>query len=181
MQIDRSEIEVNLDEGDLRGIQLVQVGLVMGVVMFMGVVLVLTRTPTAVETPPDPQLFKILSGVNALLLLQGYPVAFFLFNALTKPKKIGPVEGPEDAVRKALGVFRSAMMLRAALLEGPALFGLVVIFLAHAQGALEPNAWIWANTLAPMLFLAATGVSFLTKKRLVDLIEDRLSKLPAQG
>lgn len=180
MHIDRSEIEVNLPEGDLRSIQIIQLALVLGVFMFMGVVVFLTRTPTAVPTPPDPQLFKILSGVNALLLLQGYPLAFVLFGLLTKPEKLTPLPAePQEAVSKALGVLRSAVIVRAALLEGPALFGLVVIFLAHGQGALEPNGWIWANALAPLLFLAASGVSFQTRKRLVELIADRLSKVPA--
>lgn len=180
MQIDRSEIEVNLDEGDLRSIQIIQIALVLGVFMFLGVIVVLTRTPSAVETPPDPQFFKVLSGVNALLLLQGYPAAFFLFGLLTKPEKLTPLPAePAAAVRKALGVLRSGVIVRAALLEGPALFGLVVIFLAHAQGALEPSPWIWANALTALLFLAASGVSFLTKRRLVDLVEDRLSKAPA--
>ena len=58
-----------------------------------------------------------------------------------------------------------------ALAEGPALFGLVCVFLAWNMGQLEASPAVWANTASTLGLLAAAVAVFPTEFRLRALVE----------
>lgn len=151
---------------ELRALQVVQAAL-MGGVFFFGLVVVLfaIRPPAASATPIAPRVLLLLSALHAAGALGAWAVAPFLQGLLLA--RLGARMGAVGTV----GALRSALVLRLALLEGPALFGLVICLLAGISGALRATPLYWLNALSAVAFIGYGVLSFPTVERLEALGE----------
>ena len=149
---------------EVRGLQVLTLAMVAGALLLLMVTVVLHATSPAGELAAgedDLSLFLILSGVNAVLFASAWTLGFGIYRFLTR-----------DLARAASAYelwsrLRSAAILRLALLEGSALFGVAVCLLGVVQGAATGRPWIWANAAPAVLFSVLTILTFPTAERLV--------------
>lgn len=95
----------------------------------------------------------------------------FLFN-LRFWKSAKPGDDPADG----MGELRAGTILRTALLEGPALFGAVVCFLANQNGVLTDHPEVWANGLSTGLLVALTVIWFPTERGIKSMLWERVQR-----
>lgn len=169
MTVTAHEIRQALDEPTVRGIQVLQLGLTVGVVLFAAVTYAraeLLAHPATDAAPPDESYLRLLSVANAALLLGAFVAGSFLFRMRTAPK-------PGDTAAARIEALRAATILRLALFEGAALFGVAVCFLATQAG---PPAYptVWLNLLSPAAFVAFSVATFPNRERLTAVLTDRV-------
>ena len=63
------------------------------------------------------------------------------------------------------------VILRDALLEGPGLYAVTVIFLSTTTGALQANPLLWANVVPALVALGVMAVVFPTRDWLRQVYE----------
>lgn len=157
-----SDEPVEPSDDDVRAMAVQQAALGLGPLMFWVVIVILSQTPATLDqaaTPDEVQLVTILSGAHVLTCLSCWPMAMLLFQrALSRP----PTGREEDT---PLARLRAATILRAALLEGPALFGGVVCLLAVQTGAARDLPLVWLNAASTFVTLFVVIVTFPTKER----------------
>jgi hypothetical protein len=71
-------------------------------------------------------------------------------------------------------VIRSALILRVALLEGGAMFGLVVCLIAVMSGVMQTNLAYWINLIGVLAMLAVVSQGFPTRDRILDIHRSRI-------
>lgn len=154
---------------ELRALQVVQTALMGGVIIFGLVVVLLAMRPPAAGAAAIPQrVLVLLSAVHAVIALGIWALAPIVQGLLLA--RLRAQAGPNAAL--IAGALRSALILRLALLEGPALFGLVICLLAATSGALRATPLYWLNALSALAFLAYGVLRFPTMERL-EALPDR--------
>jgi hypothetical protein len=150
---------------DLLGIQILTGAMAGGVLLFLLVTLALWALGGMDEAPGDRDLslFPILSGVNAVMFVSCLTAGFVLYRLQTRNV------GRAASAAELLAALRGATVLRTSLLEGSALFGIVVCLLGVLQGTVGEQPWIWANAAPAAAFLLFTLATFPTRERVIDL------------
>ncbi|MBM4117619.1 hypothetical protein FJ251_07705 [bacterium] len=152
--------------GELRALQIVQVALMGGVLLFgLVVVLIAMRPPAAGAAPIAQRVLVLLSAVHAVIALIVWSLAPLLQGLLVA--RLGAQLGTAGGV----GALRGALIVRLALLEGPALFGLVICLIAATGGALRATPLYWLNALSAVAFVGYGVLSFPTAERLEALAD----------
>jgi hypothetical protein len=75
---------------------------------------------------------------------------------------------------KAISFIRTTMLIRTAMFEGPAFFGLAVLMMAAQNGLLLSDSWLWINTLPLAVFIALIVITFPTKEKVVSIFENNI-------
>ena len=83
---------------------------------------------------------------------------------------------PGEVVAQGLILLRGAQVLRLALLEGVALFGLVVLFLAAGSGVLWDEPYLLLNGVGTALCLAVGALTFPTEAGVRAFVRQRLEQ-----
>ena len=113
-----------------------------GIMMFLGVTLFLGR-----ESQGEPSSSLVtFTGISASLWVGGFIAGFVLYRILTSPRTLAPrVAGLEDdtALHALIPQVQVACLVRWALLEGPALFACITVFLN--KHALNTNSLLPLN------------------------------------
>lgn len=153
------EVREAVTETILTELRVLHVALMLGVLLFLGVVLALHLLSVR-QDAADAAIPDALSVVHAALFLAATAVGL----ALTRRR---PAPAPDAAGRaaNALAVVRRAHIAGLVLLEGAALFGLVVCLLAVLQGAMQDQPLYWLNLLSTGVFLAVTAATIPTRDR----------------
>lgn len=159
------EVADAIDPADVHALRLLQGALTVGPLLFLGVTLGLPMAAPPGAQPP-PQAFQ---AAHAAMTLGAWGAALTVpagrFRAFARRVREAP---PADAAAAA-GAWtvevRAARILTLALLEGAALFGVVVVFLHRAAGvepAARPDLW---GALAPLLALVVYSAATWPSKR----------------
>jgi hypothetical protein len=166
----------------LQATRLISFALALGVILFAGLAIAVCLLGADSPRPgggADP-LVMILSLAHLALLLTGLVLSPLLFRVLFSPARVARLvaEGgsAEEVVERVVRLFQGAHIVRLACLEGPALFGLVVLVLAGAGGDMGAEPLYWLNLGGPLLFLALVVATFPTTSRVNDLVQDRLRR-----
>lgn len=164
---DPEELAAALDPAELRGLLVLQLALAAGPLVFLGVVLGLPLSTGAVEAEPgvlQPPL--VFSAGHALLTLGVWAAAAVVPAAqLRQAGRALRERAAADAGILAaawMAPFRAARILTLALLEGTALFGVGLLFLARTAGSLEARPELWAHLLPLGVLLAWAAGSLPT-------------------
>lgn len=167
MAVSRHEIREALDESTVRGMQIMQLALTVGVVLFtaftVGRSIFSPQSAVSGTGPPDAGLLRTLSTANVALLVGAVVFGHLLFRARIS-------SGATD-VAAAVAALRAAILLRLALLEGAALFGVAICFLATTSGPPADPA-IWLNLVSPAAFVLFSAATFPTRERLASILAD---------
>jgi hypothetical protein len=162
-----TEIRQALDDATIRGLQILQLALPLGVVLFAGVVWFrasFQAHPAAADGPiPEPLTVKL--AIGAL-------VAFLLMERIGNTLLRRRINGARDLdVAARLEAFRAAFIVRLALLEAPALCGVALCFLA-TQGGPPADPMVWLGLLPAALFVLLSAMSFPNRERVTALLTE---------
>jgi hypothetical protein len=162
----RRELE---SPGELLALQILTGAFAMGVLLFLAVTVLLWIAGSGDRAPGDQDLglFPILTTVNAVLFTGCLVSGLALHGFLTRDL------GRAASAAQFLAGLRGPALLRLSLLEGSALFGIVVCLLGVIQGAVRSLPWIWANSAPALFFLLFSLATFPTRERVVDLFLSR--------
>ena len=78
---------------------------------------------------------------------------------------------PASPAEKAVSLIRTSMLIRTALFEGAAFFGLATLMIGAQQGALEILPWVWINVFPLLALLIWVLSTFPTANRLESIFE----------
>ncbi len=125
--------------------------------------------PTA--TAGDSDFLNTLSVVHFVLAIVIYLATNLIYNRYLKGERIwGRVEQKPSAewnpVEIYLKAIREATIIRLALFEGVAMFGLVICLLGVMNGVLQKHPIYWLNLLSTVVLLLFVGLTFPRKEYL---------------
>lgn len=183
----RAAWEAHLTRERLLPLQVVQGALTMGVVSF-ALVLGMLRAggfgSSAEPTEGGLSTVRMLGGVVLLLSVSAVVASLFAFAAILRAERVAAIVRGEDAgegAARLLDLVRTAYILRLAILEAPAMLGLVVCLLATMNGALASRPALWLNALPAALLVAFSLATFPTRDRLLFLVRERVEPALLRG
>lgn len=165
--------------GAVRVLQLIHLALLGTVSMFtFGVVLVhYMYAPAAAADAEEVALIRVLSLGVLMMATAVYGTVMHLYPRVllrARPPDAGPDTPASDPAAWSLARIRTAEILRLALLEAPALFGLAVCILAGFNGVLQAHPVYWLNALPAVVLIAYATLNFPSLDRLIDLFRNHL-------
>ncbi len=199
--ISESEFHAAIEsDGTLRALQILQTAFTMGFLLFAVVVVGLHASgslkqgdmaPVAPDDPDRLDILPILTLVHAAVAISCWTLAFASFGAMIGPARLaraiaepmilpGPsgartiVEGP---AHKCIALLRGAILVRLALIEGPALFGAVICLLGAIDGSIDEQPLYWLNLLSGAVLVLFAIATFPTRDRLWDLVRRRFVEI----
>ncbi len=191
-EVTLSQFQSILTAQNIRIFQIIHGAIALGVAAFMGVVLFLYSTQTAPTESGDLKdsydLIKILTLAHIMIAAAVYTVSRVVFNLLLGPSawKDGTVKTFKDSqgrtvtdpAEKILAMIRSALIVRLAMLEAPALFGLVICLLAITNGTIYHTSIIWLNAITALILIGFVIRTFPNKERLEEIFNSRVPGTP---
>jgi hypothetical protein len=183
METQEREFEALLEKNHLRAMQILQGAFSLGVAMFALVIGVFYLTAAAQMVRMDATIFPIFSGVHAFVALSCWVVGLSAPSLVARLAPSGLIRGVgtalegSSAAERILAQIRTAFILRLALLQGPALFGLVICLLGSKDGTLREKPIFWLNGLSAALFLAYSLATFPTRDRAMEMFRDFAGRL----
>lgn len=181
-----------LTPAELRVFQLLQGALGAGVAMFLCVSIilyVLDAGASAGEAASDLQLVRMLSLVHMVLAVALFVAAKVVYDLQFRPERLAEANRPElrdaqgeitpDPAQHCVALLRTAMILRLAMYEGIAMFGLVVCLLAVINGVMQASPVYWLNALSSVALIGYTVLTFPTAERLRSLFLSRIKQVVA--
>jgi hypothetical protein len=108
----------------------------------------------------------VLSAAHAAAFVVCAALGQILFQVLLRPAGRAGSDGGRVEFEPFLLIYQRAALVRLALLEGAALFGLVVCFLVAGSGQLRTDPLLALNALSALYLLLVAGASFPTEDRL---------------
>lgn len=173
---------VRLDEFDaalrprLKAYQLMHVASAAGVFVFAAVVglpSLLSAGQARQAGPEDIRLALILSAFHAAFLVGVLAFGSSVSKLLLRPRAHGPDE-PSDGAELWVARIGGSMMVRLALLEGAAMFGLVTLFIGVLNGAALQQPRLGLNAVSAGVMIAYAAQNFPTAERFRSIFRERM-------
>lgn len=144
--------------------QLIHAALGMGVLMFLGIVIVTRGDAVQPHPAPFPPFLFAAFALSSI-------AAGLVLHRIMLPATIPPDANDRQADQEAcfggfLRRYQKPMLVRAALAEGAALFGCVMLFIEKGSTAASP--WYFSG---PVAFLALQALTFPTEVKMRELYE----------
>ena len=164
------DVDQALTDETIREATVIHLAMTGGVVLFAGVIVFLALTGD--NEPTDAPHVDVLSGLVGLLFLSGAALAAFVFRFMLAPARLGATGDDDGAAlaARALEKHRAASIVRLALLEGAALFGLVVAMLAVKAGMLPQQPVYALNTVPALVMIVVGAATVPTRDRIVSTV-----------
>jgi hypothetical protein len=176
LKLTRADISNKLNAKSLQVTQILQFALILGPVLFFGVCMLLKYMQVKGLPGDEPDLEMLMLPITGLMFVGMLVAVNLLPMLLLKPqslaKKVNSLAG--DPVEWAVQLHRTITIIRMALTEGVALFGLVTIILAVLGNRLDDNSIIWLATLPLVVHVGYGILSFPNKSNVVQFIETRI-------
>jgi hypothetical protein len=156
----------------LRPLQIIHFALAGGVFVFLLVALFLPGSPV-IMAPGGEDLLTVLSMVHAIAFFSAFAIGRFMYDSqLRRDRLASLVQGlsPDAARDQVLGLVRRVTIIRLALLEGAAFFGLAVVLIAKMTGAVAAAPVYWLNALSAVIFIGFVMFTFPTRDKINDLL-----------
>jgi hypothetical protein len=163
---------VEIQPEQLRPLQIIHFALAGGVSIFLVVTMILTGSPVVVP-PGGEDLLTVLSMVHAIAFIAAIAIGRFLYDSqLRRDRLQSMAQGvSEQAARDlVLGLLRRVTIVRLALLEGAAFFGLAVVLIAKMTGVVTEAPVYWLNALSSVIFIGFVVFTFPTRDKINDLL-----------
>ncbi len=166
--ISRSEFERSLPDHRVRTLQIVYGALVSGVLLF-SIAIAFVLTETHQEPSEGTGILLLLSGVHGIMAMTIYTVAPLIFRKQLTLQNERDNLSSEDLASVITGRIITAQIIRMAMYEGTAIYGLVICLLSIVWGHAPTHPEFLLNGVTAALFAAIAATSFPTRQRLVDL------------
>jgi hypothetical protein len=174
--ISKTEFESNLSNEQVRVSQIIHIALAFGVLSLFAVTMILYSMGSP-QPETDNELIQNLLMVLLFFACAGYGGAYFLYQKMTAGISLSqPVGGQDGSVSASVGdrfvvKLRVAQIVRLALFEGVAFFGLIICLLAVLNGVIYSHTEYWIAALPALILLLLVATTFPTKERIVALFE----------
>ena len=155
-------------DSQLRGMQIIAVALMMGVLMFLGVALVITQGD--IFRQGNPEIVTMIAAGFAGLMMVNHLVIPSLITKTRLNQLKSQDFGKQDTESKLvvlLGIYRMQLIITLALLEGAAFFNLVSVLIEHHIISL----------IAAIVLLGLMAVRFPSRTKVSWWVQDRLREL----
>lgn len=175
--ISRTSFENALTPNSLQVTRLIQLALMTGVSIFALCVVVIYRmNPDLRADAHDADTLSTLTILHLALLFGALGASRFLPMRIFSPQALSAQSSKLDS--QALAALcvtqqRTAIIVRLAVLEGAAFFGLAVCAIGVMNGTVHGSPHYWINLLSAVLFLFYGVTTFPTRDRLVSWFERR--------
>jgi hypothetical protein len=153
----------------LRVMQIIAGALMMGVLMFLGVVLVITKGDVLRQENPGI-VTMIAAGFAVLMIVNHLVIPGLITKAQLNQFKSQDSDEQNSEQKRAslLGIYRMQLIITLALLEGAAFFNLVSVLIEHHVISLT----------AAVVLLGLMAVRFPTRTKVSWWVQDRVRELP---
>lgn len=156
----------------VRQFRILWLAISMGVMSF-GLIIVFLETAAYKGAAVDVDAvfnLSIAHGVAACILFPLSAIIRDLILRKNNPEKTGR---PVDSTA-AIALIRTAFIIRAALMEAAAMFGLVVCFMAVTGGATTINFLYWLNSLSAVCMLIYMCREIPSQERIVSAYTQKI-------
>ena len=152
----------------LRVMQIIAGALMMGVITFLGVVLVITEGNVLGQGNPGI-VTMIAAGFAGLIIVNHLVIPSIITKARLNQIKSQDSDGQNTELKVAslLGIYRMQLIITLAFLEGAAFFNLVSVMIEHHVISL----------IAAVVLLGLMAVRFPTRTKVSWWVQDRLREL----
>jgi len=166
----------------LRTMQIIHIAMPLGVVFLFGLVVLFHTRNSAGASSQKVSLIKLLSFFHAAVAVIVYKISRPLFDrTLLKCSRPGyrcgtsPVsETQPDPALQIVRAILSAQLIRLALFDAVAVFGLIICLSAAIVGVLQQYPVYWLNTLSSLFLVWFVSARFPTEERLEDLFRKKI-------
>jgi hypothetical protein len=161
----------------VKSYQVFYFGNALGVLIFFFVVLFLfLQSFSNPSTPagPEPEHYvMMLTMLHFIVLTVAYLGATFVYRSLLgRAFSAGQKAASAEAV---LSSMRMAGIVRLAIMEWAAFFGLVVLVVSIQQWVLQTNPEYWVNLISTIIMFGFVYGTFPTRARLEELVQTGMS------
>jgi hypothetical protein len=164
----KNQIYQEITTEKLKLIKIITLALNLGILIFAIVCLVLYLT-TEIRSD-DTAFLDILLGILFLFSSLAYGLASFIPNKVLK-------QNLNNENASLLSAFTTYQIIKLALYEAPAFFGLVIIVLGITNGAIYSNSYFF-SAIAPMIAMFAVSiVTFPTEYSVRSFLKAILEEL----
>jgi hypothetical protein len=175
----RTDLEQALPDPLLRSMQLIHVALPLGPVLFAFVVIFMNLSMGSVRpTTTEFEIMKLLSTVHVVFALLALIGSEAVFRWLADVRRIA--ESDTDTtplfVAKCVSRFRTASIARLAILEGAAMFGLMVCLVGLTRGILDVEPMYWLNIASTFVMMTVAVWKFPTRERVISALQELCSQ-----
>lgn len=178
-EVKEEQFEEALRRGPiLRALQVLHFAFAAGVVLFAAVVVGFFFMGDAPQQgQEDGMPLDMLSLVHAALAFGVWTIGPLLFNnrllrgKLPTGETTYPVmqgQNLDDPAVRCLLVIYGASILRIAMFEAPALFGLVICLLGVMSGTIHGQPLYWLNAISAAVLIVFVAVTFPTREQMMD-------------
>jgi len=187
-RVSTAEFEQALTPAVMRTIQMIYLALIMGVIVFTAAVFIIYSTDKSQENVNiDPDLLTTMSLVHACFALAAYALATFQYKSQFRTERLSGVSRGETSDRSVmypsstpaesyLSIIRTALIIRLALMQGAAFFGLVTCIIGATSGALRLHPEYWANLASSVVMIGFCILTFPNKERLAGIFEEKINR-----
>lgn len=173
-RLSRTVFEQALTSQKIATLRIISAALASGILLFALVVIYFTFT-TQADSPDGTDILLLLSGVHGLMALTIYAVAPLIYRKVLNSFRPESALTGEALAAEVIQKIMSAHMVRMAMYEGPALFGLVVCFLSVQWGHIPSQPEFLLNGITAVFFLLMTATTFPSRERLGSLFSEYFS------
>ena len=155
----------------VRILQVIHIAIVTGALFFLMAVLFVSGV-RGDGIPGDVEVVRLLSIVHLGFGLSVYGAATYLYES--KFRISAHVQSGPQLAETFLGALRTASIIRLAMFECVAFFGLVVCLVAAQAGILKGNPEYWLNTLSTVILVGLVATAFPSAERIEALFREKV-------
>lgn len=167
-----ADIHLSLSGAYIKSLQVFHFAFAMGVLAFFFVVLFAYLQNPAAPNAGDTSLMDLLTFAHLVYALVAYGGSVLVHRTIVSRALADGVR--MYSAERALAGLRTASVVRLAIMEAVAFFGLVALFLSIQTGTLQANPFYWVNLFSTVVLFAFVGWSFPSRERLELLVSRRL-------
>jgi|GEM_PF-2408457 len=184
-EVDIDTIIERLTPARVRAFQILQVGLVLGIMVML--VMILFLFGLGRETIPgefSDERVRGLSMLVAIMVLVALIVGQLMYRRLLSPARIRDYASRplgnrrsgiiDDPAEKVLTLMQQAMLVRLCIYDIPVLFGLVVCLTELVSGVIFAYPQYMLITIPAFAQLAFLAVTFPTRERLIRIAREKV-------
>jgi hypothetical protein len=183
-----TEFKIALTPERVRVGMIIQGALAAGALLFFFVILAvasLNHRNNSIEIDLNQLIY--MTSACLLFFIVDFVIGYFLYHSQFKPERLEVAYSsdlkdqngniiPASPAEKAVSLIRTSMLIRTAMFEGAAFFGLATLLIGAQQGALNTVPWVWINVLPLFVLLIWVMITFPTANRLENIFEANILK-----
>lgn len=166
----------------LKPLKIITIALCMGVIFFFMVTMIVYSSSYGSDSENgDVKVLEILLPVMAMISISMYTVVIFLGDkilaGIMKTNKLTSTEISNPDSKALITTITSFTIVRLAMFEGPAFFGIVILLMSSLWGVLNSNPVLWVGVVPMLIMLFYAAKIFPTNENVALLVQEKIYPL----